>query len=113
VGANRRGPLAAFVVIAIIAAILLVTSVRSQASPGWLDPDQVPATAVATPPPPDPHQWGSLWVRVHHGPHGGDAARATNGHQSHGQHGAASSHTGAARVQRAWLLHLGWWTEGP
>ncbi len=30
VGADRRGPLAAFVVVAIIAAILLVTSVRSQ-----------------------------------------------------------------------------------
>jgi hypothetical protein len=33
VGADRKGPLAAFVVIAIIAAILLVTSVRSQAEP--------------------------------------------------------------------------------
>jgi hypothetical protein len=36
--------LAAFVVVAIVAAILLVTSVRSQAAPGWL---RVPATAVA------------------------------------------------------------------
>jgi hypothetical protein len=36
VGADRKGPLAAFVVIAIIAAILLVTSVRSQAATGWL-----------------------------------------------------------------------------
>ena len=44
-GADRRGPLAAFVVIAIVAAILLVTSVRSHASPGWLDPDPVPARA--------------------------------------------------------------------
>ena len=31
-GADRRGPLAAFIVVAIIAAILLVTSVRSQAA---------------------------------------------------------------------------------
>jgi hypothetical protein len=31
VGVDRKGPLAAFVVIAIIAAVLLVTSVRSQA----------------------------------------------------------------------------------
>jgi hypothetical protein len=36
VGADHKGPLAAFVVIAIIAAVLLVTSVRSQADEGWL-----------------------------------------------------------------------------
>jgi hypothetical protein len=36
VGADRKGPLAAFIVIAIIAAILLITSVRSQAAAGWL-----------------------------------------------------------------------------
>jgi hypothetical protein len=36
VGADHKGPLAAFVVIAIIAAVLLVTSVRSQADDGWL-----------------------------------------------------------------------------
>ena len=30
---DRRGPLAAFIVVAIIAVILLVTSVRSQAAP--------------------------------------------------------------------------------
>ena len=41
---DRRGPLVAFVVVAIIAAILLVTSVRSQAAPGWL---RVPATTIA------------------------------------------------------------------
>jgi hypothetical protein len=35
-GADRKGPLAAFIVVAIIAAILLVTSVRSQAAAGWL-----------------------------------------------------------------------------
>jgi len=35
-GADRKGPLAAFIVVAIIAAILLVTSVRSQAATGWL-----------------------------------------------------------------------------
>jgi hypothetical protein len=60
VGADRKGPLAAFVVIAIIAAILLVTSVRSQAAPGWLDPDQLPATVVAAPPVTDPKLWGSV-----------------------------------------------------
>ena len=31
---DRRGPVAAFIVVAIIAVILLVTSVRSQAMPG-------------------------------------------------------------------------------
>jgi hypothetical protein len=36
VGADRKGPLAAFIVVAIIAAILLITSVRSQAATGWL-----------------------------------------------------------------------------
>jgi hypothetical protein len=35
VRADRRGPLLAFIVVAIIAAIMLVTSVRSQAEPGW------------------------------------------------------------------------------
>ena len=35
-GADHKGPLAAFVVIAIVAAVLLVTSVRSQAEEGWL-----------------------------------------------------------------------------
>ena len=34
-GADRRGPLAAFIILAVIAVILLVTSVRSQAAPGW------------------------------------------------------------------------------
>jgi hypothetical protein len=43
VGADRKGPLAAFIVIAIIAAILLVTSVRSQAATGWLR-DALPST---------------------------------------------------------------------
>jgi hypothetical protein len=46
VGTDRRGPLAAFIVVAIIAVILLVTSVRSQAAPGWLD-RQLPASVVA------------------------------------------------------------------
>jgi hypothetical protein len=36
VGADHKGPLAAFVVIAVVAAVLLVTSVRSQADPAWL-----------------------------------------------------------------------------
>jgi hypothetical protein len=35
VSADRKGPLVAFIVVAIIAAILLVTSVRSQAATGW------------------------------------------------------------------------------
>ncbi len=42
-GADRRGPLAAFIVVAIIAAILLVTAVRSHA-----EPDQVPGSAAST-----------------------------------------------------------------
>jgi hypothetical protein len=62
VGADRKGPLAAFVVIAIIAAILLVTSVRSQAAPV---PDQLPASVVAAPPAPDVHLWVSVTSRVH------------------------------------------------
>jgi len=41
---DRRGPLVAFIVVAISAAILLVTSVRSQAAPGWL---RVPDAAAA------------------------------------------------------------------
>lgn len=52
--------MAAFVVIAIIAAVLLVTSVRSQAAPGWLNPDNLPATVVAAPPATDPHAWGAV-----------------------------------------------------
>ena len=48
-GADRRGPLAAFIIVAVIAGILLVTSVRSQASPGWLNPVGLPATVVAAP----------------------------------------------------------------
>jgi hypothetical protein len=58
VGADRRGPLAAFVVVAIIAAILLVTSVRSQAAP-WLDPENLPTSVVAGPVT-EPHLWGSV-----------------------------------------------------
>jgi len=49
VGADRRGPLAAFIIVAVIAGILLVTSVRSQAAPGWLNPVGLPATVVAAP----------------------------------------------------------------
>jgi hypothetical protein len=58
VGADHRGPLAAFIVVAIIAVVLLVTSVRSQAAPGWLDPGKVPATAVVGPVA-EPHVWGA------------------------------------------------------
>jgi hypothetical protein len=60
VGADRKGPLAAFVVIAVIAAILLVTSVRSQAEPGWLDPSDVPTSVVAAPPVSVLPDWGDL-----------------------------------------------------
>lgn len=63
-GADRKGPLAAFIVVAIIAAVLLVTSVRSQAAPGWLDPDKLPATVVAGPAT-EPHLWGSITGGVH------------------------------------------------
>jgi hypothetical protein len=35
VGADRKGPLAALIVVALIAVILLVTAVRSQAAPEW------------------------------------------------------------------------------
>jgi hypothetical protein len=62
VGADRRGPLAAFVVVAIIAAILLVTSVRSQAAP-WLDPENLPTSVVAGPVT-EPHLWGSVSERL-------------------------------------------------
>jgi hypothetical protein len=71
VGADRKGPLAAFVVIAIIAAVLLVTSVRSQAAPGWLDPERVPASVVAAPPVADPHLWAAVTSGVHHVVRGG------------------------------------------
>lgn len=59
-GTDRKGPLAAFVVIAIVAAILLVTSVRSQAEPPWVDHDQLPATVVAAPPIDDPLRWAPV-----------------------------------------------------
>jgi hypothetical protein len=49
VGADRRGPLVAFIVIAVIAAILLVTSVRSRAAPRWVDRDEAPATVIRGP----------------------------------------------------------------
>jgi hypothetical protein len=57
VGTDRKGPLAAFVVIAIVAAILLVTSVRSQAKPQWFDPGEPSPTVVAAPPISDPLRW--------------------------------------------------------
>jgi hypothetical protein len=56
-GADRRGPLAAFIIVAVIAAILLVTSVRSQAAP-WLIPGRISATVAA--PALEPHLWGSV-----------------------------------------------------
>ncbi|HEY3530776.1 MAG TPA: hypothetical protein VGK78_16640 [Nocardioides sp.] len=62
-GVDRKGPLAAFVVIAVIAAVLLVTSVRSQAAPGWLNPDNLPASVVAGPATTDP-LWGPVTAHV-------------------------------------------------
>ncbi len=58
-GAERKGPLAAFIVVAIIAVILLVTSVRSQAAPGWLD-RRLPSSVVAVVPSPDSGLWGAV-----------------------------------------------------
>jgi hypothetical protein len=52
VGADRRGPLAAFIILAVIAVILLVTSVRSQASSGWF------RTTVVAGPVTEPSPWG-------------------------------------------------------
>jgi hypothetical protein len=46
VGADHKGPLAAFAVVAIIAGVLLVTSVRSQAAPSWFNPNRLPAAVV-------------------------------------------------------------------
>jgi hypothetical protein len=71
VGADRKGPLAAFVVIAIIAAVLLVTTVRSQAAPGWLDPADLPPSVVAAPPATDPHLWAAVGSGVHQVVHDG------------------------------------------
>lgn len=107
-GANRRGPLAAFVVIAIIAAILLVTSVRSQAAPGWLDPDRIPATAVASPSSAAPHLWDSPTAGEHDARQGGVAPATGVIIRQHTGIGTK----GPARVLRAWLLRLGWWTQG-
>jgi hypothetical protein len=53
VGADRKGPLAAFVVVALIAAILLITSVRSQAAP-WFP------TRIVAGPASEPHLWTSV-----------------------------------------------------
>jgi hypothetical protein len=58
VGADRRGPLAAFVVVALIAAILLITSVRSQAAP-WF------STRIVAGPAMEPHVWRSVTGGVH------------------------------------------------
>ena len=63
-GVDRKGPLAAFVVVAVIAAVLLVTSVRSQASPGWLNPGNLPASVLAGPPGADAHLWESVTAGV-------------------------------------------------
>ena len=59
-GTDRKRPLAAFVVVAVIAAILLVTSVRSQAAPGWLT-RRLPASVVAIVPiPGHVGLWGAV-----------------------------------------------------
>lgn len=52
-GADRRGPLAAFIILAVIAVILLVTSVRSQAASGWF------RTTVVAGPLSEPNPWGT------------------------------------------------------
>jgi hypothetical protein len=57
-GADRRGPLAAFVIVAVIAAILLITSVRSQAAP-WFSARIVAGPAT------EPHLWGSVTGGMH------------------------------------------------
>jgi len=98
VGADRRGPLAAFVVIAIIAAVLLVTSVRSQAAPGWLIPGKLPAAVVAGPVT-EPHMWGAVTSRVHQVVHDGVvlAHRATTGSRDEGD-GTTEVISGSTRV---------------
>ena len=58
-GADRRGPLAAFIVVAIIAAILLVTSVRSQAAPSLLT-SPLRDDVVVVPAPPTSQLWSSV-----------------------------------------------------
>jgi hypothetical protein len=64
VGADRKGPLAAFLVVAVIAVILLVTSVRSQAAPGWIQ-GRLPASIVAAvPDAPAAGVWDSVGVSV-------------------------------------------------
>jgi hypothetical protein len=65
VGTVRKGPLAAFVLIAIVAAVLLVTSVRSQATPRWLTAGGIPAALVVGPPATDPHLWLAVGSRLH------------------------------------------------
>ena len=89
-GADRKGPLAAFILVAIVAAVLLVTSVRSQAAPPWLDPDRIPSSVVAGPVA-EPHVWGAVTKGVHQVVQGGtvlvrraaddasDASDATDG----------------------------------
>jgi hypothetical protein len=71
VGTDRKGPLAAFVLIAIVAAVLLVTSVRSQATPRWLTAGGIPAALVVGPPATDPHLWLAVGSRLHQAVHDG------------------------------------------
>jgi hypothetical protein len=67
VGADRKGPLAAFIVVAVIAVILLVTSVRSQAAPGWIQ-GRLPASIVAAvPDAPAPGVWDAVGQVVEQG----------------------------------------------
>lgn len=46
-GADRKGPLAALIVVTLIAVILLVTAVRSQAATGRPIPSQASSATVA------------------------------------------------------------------
>ena len=60
-GTDRKRPLAAFLVVAVIAVVLLVTSVRSQAASGWLN-RRLPASVVAVVPGPASPDSGMPWA---------------------------------------------------
>jgi hypothetical protein len=102
VGADRKGPLAAFVVIAIIAAVLLVTSVRSQADPGDVQQQRLTASASADPGSP----------RIFGAPAGSGSAGRTDpvGRAPSSVSRGAARDTAAARgghhPWHRWLAHL-------
>lgn len=98
-GADRRGPLAAFIILAIIAVILLVTSVRSQAAPGWF------STTVVAGPVIEPHPSG-VTERKPHEP--GTHRPAQGGH--HGRH--LGQHLGRDQDHAGRVSSLGWRSHG-